>query len=208
MRIVSLGASGATGRQLVTAALNRGHHVVAVVRRPEVLDDLAHSNLSVRQGDVQQPSTIASACEGADGVISTLGFSRGGPWNILSAGARAVLDARPQRVVWMGSFGVGVSRYKGGRLYDLVLRFALKDGFDDKALADQLIAGPTTTIVHPTVLTNAERDTHPITVTPLDELPKSWHFIPPRVSRRAVAAAMLDEFAEARYQGRVIVVSC
>jgi len=107
----------------------------------------------------------------------------------------------------MGSFGVGVSRYKGGRLYDLVLRFALKDGFDDKALADQLIAGPTTTIVHPTMLTNAERDTHPTTVTPLDELPKSWHFIPPRVSRRAVAAAMLDEFAEARYQGRVVVVS-
>ena len=105
MRIVSLGASGATGRQLVIAALNRGHHVVAVVRRPEVLDGLAHSNLSVRQGDVQQPSTIASACEGADGVISTLGFSRGGPSNILSAGARAVLDARPQRVVWMGSFG-------------------------------------------------------------------------------------------------------
>jgi len=32
--------------------------------------------------------------------------------------------------------------------------------------------------------------------------------IPPRVSRRAVAAAMLDEFAEARYQGRVVVVSC
>jgi uncharacterized protein YbjT (DUF2867 family) len=56
MRIVSLGASGATGRQLVTAALNRGHHVVAVVRRPEVLDGLADSNLSVRQGDVQQPS--------------------------------------------------------------------------------------------------------------------------------------------------------
>jgi len=206
MRIVSLGASGATGRQLVTAALNRGHQVVAVVRRPEALDGLAHSNLSVRQGDVQQPSTIASAYEGADGVISTLGFSRGGPWNILSAAARAVLDARPQRVVWMGSFGVGVSRYKGG-LYDLVLRFALKDGFDDKALADQLIAGPTTTIVHPTVLTNAERDTHPTTVTPLDELSKSWHCIPPRVSRRAVAAAMLDEFAEARYQGRVVVVS-
>jgi len=41
----------------------------------------------------------------ADGVISTLGFSRGGPWNILSAAARAVLDARPQRVVWMGSLG-------------------------------------------------------------------------------------------------------
>jgi uncharacterized protein len=207
MRIVSLGASGATGRQLVTAALNRGHQVVAVVRRPEALEGLANSNLSVRQGDIQQPSTIASACEGADGVISTLGFSRGGPWNILSAAARAVLDARPQRVVWMGSFGVGVSRYKGGHLYDLVLRFALKDGFDDKALADQLIAGPTTTIVHPTVLTNAECDTHPTTVIPLDELPKSWHFIPPRVSRRAVAAAMLDEFAEARYQGRVVVVS-
>jgi hypothetical protein len=31
--------------------------------------------------------------------------------------------------------------------------------------------------------------------------------IPPRVSRRAVAAAMLDEFAEARYRGRVLVVS-
>jgi uncharacterized protein YbjT (DUF2867 family) len=205
MRIVVLGATGATGRHVVTVALERGHEIVALARRPDALSGLAHDRLTVRQSDVHAPDTVTDACRDADAVISALGPSRGGPAGTLSAGARAVIAAEPPRVAWMGSFGVGHSDGRAGPLYEFIQRRVLGAGFDDKAEADDLVTGPHSTVFHPVMLTGAP-GTGAATVVPLDRLDRSWRFLPPRIARADVAAAMVAEAESPAYAGRTVAV--
>jgi putative NADH-flavin reductase len=68
-RIVLIGASGFIGSALLREALDRGHHVVAVVRNPEKIT-LHHQNIEVKKADVASIDTVVSACKGADAVVS------------------------------------------------------------------------------------------------------------------------------------------
>lgn len=74
MNITVIGATGATGRKVIERALELGHEVVAVARRPEAIAPTAR--LSVRQGDVLDMSSIAKALAGTDAVISCIGPTR------------------------------------------------------------------------------------------------------------------------------------
>jgi len=205
MRIVVLGATGATGRHVLTTALERGHHVIALARRPDALSGIAHDNLEVRHADVHAPDTVSAACHDADALISALGISGGGRADTLSAGAHAVAGAKPPRIAWMGSFGAGASRYRAGRPYDFVLRRVLGAGFVDKAAADAVIAGPHSTVFHPVILAGgpATGNAH---VVPLDALDRRWRLSPPRVARADVAAAMLTEIENPAHAGRTVAV--
>lgn len=205
MRIVVLGATGATGRQVVTVALARGHEVFALARRPAALSDLATDGLTVRQADVHQPETVTAACRDADAVISALGISRGGPTGTLSAGARAIMEAEPPRIAWMGSFGVGHSHGRAGPFYEFVQRRVLGAGFADKAAADDLATGPRSTVFHPVILTSTP-PTGEARVMPLSAFDRSWRFLPPKISRADVAAAMATEVESPAYAGSTVAV--
>src|SRR6516165_3669829 len=75
MKLTVFGASGGTGSQVVTQALDAGHEVLAVVRNPARLR-MSHPNLTVMTADVLQPAEIGDAVVGRDAVISALGHSR------------------------------------------------------------------------------------------------------------------------------------
>ena len=92
-KIAVLGATGATGTELVTAALRRDHHVIAIARNPNQLAtrDL---RLEVRRGDVLDPGTLKDAIAGAHVVLSALGARAGRPPTTLySAGTANLLEA-------------------------------------------------------------------------------------------------------------------
>jgi putative NADH-flavin reductase len=72
MRLLILGATGGTGRQLIDQALARGHQVTAFVRSPEKLG-LRREGLRVQQGDPRDASTLGAAMDGHDAVLSALG---------------------------------------------------------------------------------------------------------------------------------------
>lgn len=205
MRIVVLGATGATGRQLVTIALSRGHEVVALARRPEALSDLRQDGLEVRPADVHEPGTVTAACRDTDAVISALGARKGRPGGTLSAGARAVIEAEPPHVAWMGSFGVGHSLGRAGPFYEFVQRRVLGDGFADKAAADDIASGPRSTVFHPVILTSASA-TGEVRVVPLGSLDRSWRLLPPKISRADVATAMFTEVESPAYAGSTVAV--
>lgn len=73
MKIAVIGATGGTGRKVMERALELGHEVAAVARRPEVITPA--ERLSTRQGDVFDASSIAKAIAGTDVVISCIGPS-------------------------------------------------------------------------------------------------------------------------------------
>lgn len=66
--IVIYGATGEVGSHVVREALDRGHRVTAVSRRPESVE-LQHDNLVVAKGDLLDADSIAETVAGKDVVI-------------------------------------------------------------------------------------------------------------------------------------------
>ena len=64
------GATGFLGRYLVRVLLDRGAHVVGVVRSPERAREFAAAGLELRRADLAQPEHLARAFAGADAVIA------------------------------------------------------------------------------------------------------------------------------------------
>jgi len=69
MKIALIGASGFVGSHLVTEALNRGHHVTAIVRDPSKITT-RHANLTIKAGDVRDENAVAELVKGHDAVLS------------------------------------------------------------------------------------------------------------------------------------------
>ncbi|MEV0406572.1 hypothetical protein [Actinoallomurus sp. NPDC050550] len=105
----------------------------------------------------------------------------------------------------MRPFGAGESRRRAGLLYDVILRRVLGDGFADKEAADEVVAGSRSTLFHPVMLTDKPA-TGRAEVVPLDVLDRSWRFMPPKVARADVAAAMVTEVESPAYAGRTVAV--
>lgn len=98
MRIAVVGAGGRTGSEVMRRAAARGHHVVAVVRHPANVAELAHQ-CSVARADIRDPEALLRALDGCDGVISAVGAGTRDPRGAYSGGATALLKA-------MGGAGV------------------------------------------------------------------------------------------------------
>jgi len=98
MKLTVFGASGGTGSQVVSQALDAGHEVVAVVRDPARLP-VSHPNLAVVTADVMRSGDITEAVTGRDAIISALGRSRRrqerktGPATLCADSARAITEA-------------------------------------------------------------------------------------------------------------------
>ena len=73
MNVAVLGATGRTGRNLVTELLARGHNVAVLVRDPARLDPASASRVRVVIGDSRTPADLDQLLTGTDAVISALG---------------------------------------------------------------------------------------------------------------------------------------
>ena len=95
MKVALIGASGFVGAKILQEALDRGHQVTAVVRRPEALPD--HPSLSAVKLDVQDVEALAQALGGHEAVISAFnpGRQTAGEdvYHQHVAGHRAIIDA-------------------------------------------------------------------------------------------------------------------
>jgi len=69
--IVITGASGQLGRLVIEALLQTlpASDIVAAVRTPAKISDLAARGVQVRQADYAQPTTLDAAFKGADKVL-------------------------------------------------------------------------------------------------------------------------------------------
>jgi putative NADH-flavin reductase len=199
MHVAVLAASGGTGLALTEEALRRGHTVTAIARSPSRIAVPDHPFLTRVAGDVHDPASIAAALKGTEVVLSGLGNAKGGKPGALTAGARALIAARTGRIVWLGAYGTGPSAQAAGFATRTLLR-AMGAELADKVAADAEILAAGGTVFHAGPLSDGPAGDARRTVG-LDQAPK--RFFPARVSRRTVAAAMLDEAEQPRHQGQV-----
>jgi putative NADH-flavin reductase len=92
MKLVILGATGGTGRQLVRQALDQGHAVTAVVRNPDRLP-ISDPGLYVRTADVTDPAALEPVFTGHDAVLSALGPHSNKQAGIVANATKAILRA-------------------------------------------------------------------------------------------------------------------
>jgi putative NADH-flavin reductase len=205
MRILVLGATGGTGRQVVAQALERGHAVTAFVRSPEKLLE-RHTLLRVVQGDIARPDTIRPAMRGQEAVVSALGVRTLRPTTLLSDALPEILSAmnasRVRRIVWESSLGVGETRGRLGPLYNwFLIPVLLRHVFADKERQEKILrASPLDwTIVQPAALTNGPL-TGKYRVGPEAAAGRLF----PRISRADVAHFMIAEIEHPMHIRQVV----
>ncbi len=159
MKILVLGATGATGQLIVRDATASGHYVVALVRAK------ARANLpgaEVIEGDVRDEGTLARALNGCDAVVSALGTGMGfRDVDLLTVATRALVAAmtraRVRRLICISALGVGDSRDHGGFVFDRLFQpLLLGPAYKDKDRQEAAIRASSLdwVVVRPAMLTN------------------------------------------------------
>ncbi len=204
MRVLIVGATGGTGRQLVSQALELGHEVTAFARSRDRLR-IQHERLRLMQGNVLDYPSLEAAVRGHDAVLCALGHKRWFyPNRILSAGTRNLVRAMEthgvRRLVCETALGIADSRGRAGLAYTLfVAPFILPFYFRDKERQEAVIRASSLdwVIVRPGALSNGPRRGGYL------HGPDVGHWLwPCRISRAEVAEFMLRQLADDTYLGR------
>lgn len=144
LRILIIGGTRGIGRETVKLALERGHTVTAMARRPERLD-LTHPALVTIKGDILDVATVREAVTEQDAIVIAIGMGlTRRPVTLFSRGTENVLDAMEAtntcRLVAVTGMGAGDTRDHGGFFYDRIFRpLALQTVYDDKDRQESLI---------------------------------------------------------------------
>jgi putative NADH-flavin reductase len=206
LRLLVIGATGGTGKQLTQQALAQGHHVTALVRTPAKVET-THPRLRVLRGDVLDEASLETAMLGQDAVLSALGhtiFYK--PTTILSEGThnimRAMKSCDVRRFVCESSLGVADTVWRLGLLASLlfvplVLPFYLRDRLRQEELITR--SKSEWIIVRPSLLTNG-----PLTGKYRHGLQVGNYLLGNRVSRADVADFMLKQLRDDTYLGTAV----
>jgi putative NADH-flavin reductase len=209
MRILIVGASGATGREIVTQALERGHEVTALVRRPGRFR-IRDARLRIVAGDILDRAAVDAAVAGQEAVLSALGHKRWLiPTRILSRGTEHLLTAMERhavrRYIGVTALGVGDSWWRGGLYYTLfLLPVLLQFYFLDKLRQERLVRASDLdwTLVRPGALTSGRARGRWRAGTKIGN--PLWTV---RIARADVARFLLDELAAPRHLRETVAIA-
>ncbi|MFI6316216.1 NAD(P)-dependent oxidoreductase [Nonomuraea sp. NPDC050556] len=201
--IAVIAATGRTGQNIVQQALDAGHTVTAIARRPL---DLQHPRLTHQSADVLTPGSLRLT--GYDAVISALGSTGRQPTTLYSAGTAAIIAAMPPagRLIVLSSAGLAVPDKAGlaTRLLGRLLYRLMRHPYDDMTRMEALLAASDLdwTAIRPTGLTD-----DPATGKPRVSIGARQR-VGHRTSRAELAAYILDHLDDpATYRTAVAISS-
>ena len=208
MKIAVFGASGGTGREVVSQALEAGHEVTIFVRDPNV-SGLARERVRIVVGDtLHDDAKVAEAVRGQDAVVSALGRRRSfKSEDLIRLSLQSIVSAMERngvrRLVLVSAFGVGDSKRDAPLIPRIMHRLLLTNLFADKKAAEDDLRRSSVdwTVVYPTLLTEGPR-TRSYRVGERLELSGV-----PKISRADVADFVVAQLASREYVRKVAVIS-
>lgn len=208
MRIVVVGATGRTGREVVLQALGHGDEVVAFARDPERIG-ISHERLTLARGDVHDLESLRAAVAGADGVVCAIGAKPARAVDTYSVGIantmQAMVEAGVRRLSVMSAAG---TFYRNDRNltvgYRLMLKATLGGLYDDLERMEQRVMASSLewTIVRAAGLTDGELTGH-YRIGDHGRPLKGGQ----RISRADVAALLLKALVTDRWLKRAVTVA-
>jgi len=109
------GATGFSGQAILAEALNQGHEVTILVRDASKIQ-MRHKNLTIIEGNVLDPLTVASVLHHQEAVIQCLGVGgkgNGKPSTFISDSTKIIVDEMQEqqikRLIAMSNVGAGNS---------------------------------------------------------------------------------------------------
>ena len=207
-RILVLGATGGTGREVVAQALQAGHEVTALMHRPERTLG-PHARLRLVAGDVLADGpALSDAIRGQEVVISALGRgysfrSRG----LIEGSMPRILAAMERhgvtRLVVTSAYGVGETWRDVPAVPRLFVRLLLWDLYADKARGEAVLRQSPLdwTLVYPVALTNGPR-------TGRHRAGERLSLVGlPSISRADVAAFLLTQVEDRRFIRKGVLIT-
>jgi putative NADH-flavin reductase len=143
MRLAVLGGSGRIGHHILASALESGHQVCALARRPEAL--AAASGLTVMRGDATDGHAVADLVADADAVLSALGPRGAKTPALLAAAGRNIVagmsKAGVRRLICVSAAGAFIrADPDSGVLVKLILPRVLAKQFADVREMEEIVA--------------------------------------------------------------------
>ena len=208
MRLLVLGATGGTGREVVTQAVQQGHEVTAFVRDLRKMTNTDGPLRVVVGSTTGDEGAIAEAVRGQDVVVSTLGRRNSfRSSDLISRSMRTIVPAMEsqgvRRLILVSALGVGDSGRDAPLLPRIMYRLLLRDIFADKEAGENYLrqSGLDWALVYPVLLTNGPRTGKYRVGEHLDLRGM------PRISRADVADFILTQLASTAHRRKVAVIS-
>jgi uncharacterized protein YbjT (DUF2867 family) len=215
MKVLVIGANGATGKLVTADLIDRGHTVSAFVRRPGAMGDLSH-NVNEVVGDVMDPTALDRAVPGHDAVVVTLGIrenpflvrfrgASGTASEVRSRGTRNVIEAMARhgvdRLVVQSTHGVGTTFDDLSWSFKLFFRLILQPQIEDSERQESMVrrSDAEWVLVRPVGLTDDEAGD--ILASPDGKI-RSMN-----VPRRSVAGVLVDAMERPDWIGKAVSVS-
>jgi uncharacterized protein YbjT (DUF2867 family) len=163
MKILVLGATGATGRKILKLAIEKQYHITAYVRKPFKLKDF-EGKIEIVKGELGDTLILNEAIKGCDAVISALGYRNLWDKSLFISKAienviKAMVLSGVNKMVYESASGIGGQH----SVSNPVLRFFLKtfgaaNPFIDHNLTEKLIKESKInwTIIRPGILTHGK----------------------------------------------------
>jgi uncharacterized protein YbjT (DUF2867 family) len=207
-RILVLGATGGTGREVVLQALASGHDVTALSRTATRLS-IEHPKLRAIDGALPQDAAVLSnAMAGQDVVIVALGRGQSlASHHLIEQSVPAVLTAMRahgvRRLIFTSAIGVGDAVRDIPFLPAMFARTLLRGIYADKVIGERMVreSGVDWTIAQPAGLTNGTRTER---YQAAERLPLSGL---PKISRADVAHFLLAQIEDRSNVGKTLVLA-
>ena len=115
MKVTIFGATGFSGQAILADSIKQGHEVTILVRDTSKVQ-IKHQNLTIVEGNVLNPQTVASVLHHQEAVIQCLGVSGKGdgkPTTFISDATKIIVDEmqnqKIKRLIAMSNVGAGNS---------------------------------------------------------------------------------------------------
>ncbi|MAU01945.1 MAG: epimerase [Anaerolineaceae bacterium] len=160
MKLAVFGATGGTGKEIVSQALAAGHEVTVLVRDSSRLS-VKHDKLYLVIGDVLNPEKVEETLAGSEAVCCSLGHTANNPDNVVSEGTRNIVECMQKqgirRLVVVSALGVGESQDQVSLAFKMMMKTVLRKAYEDKERQEQIVRESDLdwVIVRPGGLTNA-----------------------------------------------------
>lgn len=166
MKIIIIGATGATGRHFLQLAHEAGHEVTALARSPEKLDDWK-SKVEILQADGRNQESLSNALKsGCDCLISIVGASGllearrvSDLYSVTTANLLQAMQSNELgRLIVVSSSGVEPQENDNWFYVNILKRFFLQNMYDDMLRMEALLekSNVNYTIVRPPYLTKGQ----------------------------------------------------